>query len=124
MDELLVSAEADARDLAEDGAIVLVGRYPVGLAGLLAAAPGALAFRRVLGAERQARERAERALSAEEARYRALAEASSQFTWVMRPDGGLSFASRSLRDVTGLEGGEIPREEWARLLHPEDRARA
>lgn len=95
----------------------------VGLSGLLATALATLAGIGTFRRQREGRERAERALSAEEARYNALVEASSQLTWAMRPDGSLAFASRSFGEYTGLEAGVVSVAEWTSLIHPDDRDR-
>jgi PAS domain-containing protein len=94
----------------------------VGLSGLLATALATVAGIGTVRHQREARERAERALSAEEARYNALVEASSQLTWAMRPDGSLAFVSRSFGEYTGLGAGVVSAAEWTSLIHPDDRA--
>jgi PAS domain S-box-containing protein len=97
----------------------------VGVSGLLATALATVAGIGTVRHQREARERAERALSAEEARYYALIEASAQLTWAMRPDGSLVFVSRSLGEYTGLGAGAgvVSAAEWTSLIHPDDRER-
>src|SRR4051812_3376392 len=72
---------------------------------------------------------AEEALRRSEARYRALAEASSQAVWCWSPDGGEGDFSATQRWWEELTG-QAPQEQgdkttgWLNVVHPDDREAA
>lgn len=75
------------------------------------------------------RKRAEQALRASEARYRAISELVSDFAYAMRVDSEgkteLEWATDALRRITGYTLEELEaRGGWPSLVHPQDRARA
>ena len=55
------------------------------------------------------------------ARYRAIVDAIPQIAWTARPDGRIGFLNARWTEYTGL-AAERPRlEEWAHVLHPDER---
>ncbi|MCO5168265.1 MAG: PAS domain S-box protein [Planctomycetes bacterium] len=69
------------------------------------------------------RRQAEAALRESEARFRRLADAMPQLVWVARPDGHHEYFNQRWYDYSGATPAESEGEGWARLLHPDDRAR-
>ena len=75
----------------------------------------------------KSRQTAEEALRRSEARYRALAEATSQAVWFWDPaTGGGQFETtqRWWEEITGQTPEEQQGEGWLERVHPEDRERA
>jgi PAS domain S-box-containing protein len=66
--------------------------------------------------------RAEAALAASEARYRALVEAGALAVWTTAPDGRLLRVG-DWADLTGQTPGEAADWGWLDAVHPEDRER-
>jgi PAS domain S-box-containing protein len=56
-------------------------------------------------------------------RYQALIENSSDLIFVMEPDGTLTYASPSLRNVTGADPQQVQGEDAFAFIHPDDRER-
>ena len=56
-------------------------------------------------------------------RFATLAQNMPDHVWTARPDGRLDWASDRIYDFTGAQGDEILGENWARVVHPEDRDR-
>ena len=70
------------------------------------------------------RARAVRAVAANEARFRQLADAMPQMVWVTRPDGYHVYFNRRWYEFTGVPEGSTDGEGWNELFHPDDRGRA
>jgi two-component system, cell cycle sensor histidine kinase and response regulator CckA len=79
-----------------------------------------------VGRDVTAARRAAEALRASEARYRALAEATSQVVWVAGPAGEVGDALDGWLSYTGQHADASRRrgDEWLEAVHPDDRARA
>ncbi|HEX9784517.1 MAG TPA: PAS domain S-box protein [Opitutaceae bacterium] len=93
------------------------------LLGQMAAEIGA-ALERLAG--REARHRAERALSQSEALFRQMAEANRHVFWMRDLETHkLLYVSPAFETVFGRPLSEAPKDytEWLALLHPEDRSR-
>lgn len=77
--------------------------------------------------ERREREQREREhalrLAESEARFREMADSAPSPVWVTDAEGGLEFANRAFRELSGLSQEELTGDGWIRLMHPEDRAR-
>lgn len=69
------------------------------------------------------RRQREEASSWREAGYRALVEASAQFTWRADPDGKTVEFSPAWFAVTGMKPNESS-ERWPEVVHPDDRSEA
>ena len=69
---------------------------------------------------KRAREAAEEALRASEARFRALMENASDITTVITPDGMVLFDSPSIKNLLGYEPGELLGSNALELIHPDD----
>jgi PAS domain S-box-containing protein len=63
-------------------------------------------------------------LALSEARYRALVEGSSDFIYVLDPDGCFIFANNEIEHLLGYSPEEIIGRHCAEILHPEDVERA
>ena len=63
-------------------------------------------------------------LALSEARYRALVEGSSDFIYVLDPDGCFIFANNEIGHLLGYSPEEIIGRHYAEILHPEDVERA
>jgi len=59
-----------------------------------------------------------------EARFRVLAEAIPEIVWTAEPSGFVDYANRRLTELSGIKPERILGEEWANLIHPDDRALA
>lgn len=66
---------------------------------------------------------AEKALAESEARYRLLAENSSDVTACCRPDGTFSFLTAGIRKLLGFEVAELIGRQASEFIHPDDRTR-
>ncbi|HEX6808746.1 MAG TPA: ATP-binding protein [Gemmatimonadaceae bacterium] len=73
--------------------------------------------------ESDARERAVREITAAEARYRALVDASAQIVWVRGPDASVASEQPAWSSYTGQSFDEYAGWEWMNAAHPEDRSR-
>jgi PAS domain S-box-containing protein len=71
-----------------------------------------------------ARQRAERAITESEARFRQLADSMPQIVWVTRPDGHHEYFNRRWYEYTGQTPEESLGDGWRLPLHPDDRPRA
>lgn len=58
-----------------------------------------------------------------EARFRRLAEYVPCIVWSTDPDGVTHFVNRRWTEVTGRTSPTLTREDWAYVIHPEDKAR-
>jgi PAS domain S-box-containing protein len=67
------------------------------------------------------RRREERTLRESEARLRELADAMPQIVWSVLPDGQFEYFNRRWYELTGVPQGEIGRESWLPMTHPDDR---
>lgn len=72
---------------------------------------------------KQARHRAQEALRASEAQYRALAESIPQLVWITGIDGRLEYANQRFMEYTGLTFATLATMEPAQVVHPEDLTR-
>lgn len=63
---------------------------------------------------------AEQALRDSEARYRALAHATSQIVWTTDPEGKVVGPLPAWQAYTGQSDGEIRGHGWVKALHPDD----
>jgi PAS domain S-box-containing protein len=63
-------------------------------------------------------------LALSEARYRALVEGSSDFIYVLDPDGCFIFANNEIGHLLGYSPEKIIGRHYAEILHPEDVERA
>jgi PAS domain S-box-containing protein len=79
----------------------------------------AVFYRDVTGAKR-----AEAALRESEAQFRALAQAVPNHAWTARPDGNLDWFNRQVFIYSGLDFDTLAGQGWARIVHPDDLARA
>jgi PAS domain S-box-containing protein len=66
------------------------------------------------------RKQIEAKLAESEALYRTLAEASSQFVWLLNPDGSMEYANSQWRSFTGYQPEDINYSNWQELFHPDD----
>lgn len=67
------------------------------------------------------RRRAEEALRASEAQFRAFAQAVPNHVWASRPDGHLYWFNEQVYAYVGLEPGALEGlEGWGALVHPDD----
>jgi len=69
------------------------------------------------------RRRAEDALRASEARFRATCDASPLGIFTATPDGTLRYANVVFQEIFGLRADESLGDGWRNALHPEDRDR-
>jgi len=67
---------------------------------------------------------AREALRDSEARFRHLADAMPQAVWAARADGTIDYCNRKWREYGGCPEGFLGDARWARLVHPDDLARA
>ena len=73
--------------------------------------------------ESDARERAVREITAAEARYRALVDASAQIVWVRGPDASIVSEQPAWSSYTGQSFDAYAGWEWIEAVHPDDRGR-
>ncbi|BAZ16118.1 signal transduction histidine kinase [Calothrix sp. NIES-4071] len=66
------------------------------------------------------RKQIERLLAESEELYRTLAEASSQFVWLLNLDGSIEYANSHWRSFTGYQPSDIDYNGWVKLIHPDD----
>jgi PAS domain S-box-containing protein len=59
-------------------------------------------------------------LKLSEAKYRALVEGSSDFIYVLDPDGRFTFANRELENLLGYLPDEVIGKHFTEVLHPDD----
>ena len=79
----------------------------------------AVFYRDVSGARR-----AEEALRASEAQFRALAQAMPNHAWTARPDGSLDWFNQQVFTYSGLDFDALAGDGWASIVHPDDIGRA
>jgi PAS domain S-box-containing protein len=79
----------------------------------------AVFYRDVSGARR-----AEEALRASEAQFRALAQAMPNHAWTARPDGSLDWFNQQVFTYSGREFDALAGDGWASIVHPGDIGRA
>lgn len=77
----------------------------------------------VLFLEITERKRIEKALEESRALLSDIVETVDDIVWSARPDGYHDFFNRRWYEFTGAAPGTTEGEEWARLFHPDDRAR-
>ncbi len=68
------------------------------------------------------RKHAEQALAENEARFRALAEASPVLIWQLDPEGNVVYLNPRCTVLTGASFDELVGKGWLAYLHPEDAA--
>jgi PAS domain S-box-containing protein len=68
--------------------------------------------------------RAEAALRESEIKFRAIANAIPHLVWSNLPDGTHDFFNDRWYEYTGFAAGPADNEQWAELVHPDDRERA
>jgi PAS domain S-box-containing protein len=68
--------------------------------------------------------RAEAALRESEIKFRAIANAIPHLVWSNLPDGTHDFYNDRWYEYTGFTAGLADNEQWAELVHPDDRERA
>jgi PAS domain S-box-containing protein len=68
--------------------------------------------------------RTEAALRESEIKFRAIANAIPHLVWSNLPDGTHDFFNDRWYEYTGFVAGFVDNEQWAELVHPDDRARA
>ena len=68
----------------------------------------------------QTREKAEGALRASEARFRAMAEASPALTWQVDACGNAVYLNQRFMDLIGLTLEELMSTGWRSIIHPDD----
>lgn len=68
------------------------------------------------------RERAQQALADSEARFRALAEASSALIWQLDAQGSAIYINPRHQVLLGIAGEQLLRFGWTSIVHPEERA--
>ena len=70
-----------------------------------------------------AQQRSQRLLAENEVRYRTLAENSADWVWSIDPNGLHTYTNERCRDMLGISVDEaLAVEDWASLIHPDDRA--
>ncbi len=70
------------------------------------------------------RKKAEQLVQASEKRFKALAEATTNFVWVTNAYGELIEDNKGWKNFTGQRQDEIRGSGWLNALHPEDREQA
>ncbi len=70
------------------------------------------------------RVRAEEALRASEAEFRAFAQAMPNHVWASKPDGMLDWFNERVYEYSGGRQGELDGQKWTAIVHPEDIAGA
>jgi PAS domain S-box-containing protein len=118
----------------EDGARAIVDIEPFDRLGerrtvLISAAPIRDAAGRADGAlvaqvDITEQVRAEAALRESEIKFRAIANAIPHLVWSNLPNGEHDFFNERWHEYTGLRAGLPDKQEWAQLVHPDDRERA
>ncbi|HEV2180412.1 MAG TPA: ATP-binding protein, partial [Gemmatimonadaceae bacterium] len=73
--------------------------------------------------ESDARDQAVREITAAEARYRALVDASAQIVWARGPDASIVSEQPTWSSYTGQSFDEYAGWEWVNAVHPDDRSR-
>ncbi len=68
------------------------------------------------------RARAEQSLRESEENFRLLAEALPNQVWVSAPDHRILWVNEQAYAYMGVAPGELQREDWTRLVHPDDQA--
>ncbi|MBF2065824.1 MAG: PAS domain S-box protein [Calothrix sp. C42_A2020_038] len=66
------------------------------------------------------RKQIEAKLAESENLYRTLAEASSQFVWLLDKQGKMEYANSQWRDYTGYQPEDIDYSDWNKLIYPDD----
>ncbi len=66
------------------------------------------------------RKQIEAKLAESENLYRTLAEASSQFVWLVDSNGSMEYANSHWRQYTGYQAEDIKYNDWDKLIHPDD----
>ena len=64
------------------------------------------------------------ALRQSERLFRELADSMPQIVWTTRADGSLDYCNKRWYEFTGFADGEISRDRFQSILHPEDRQRS
>lgn len=78
---------------------------------------------RTLQQDIQTRLLIEAQLRESEERFRILTDAMPQLVWVAKADGTNTYVNRRWVEYTGFDLGQSGPDGWARVQHPEDRAR-
>lgn len=108
----------DKRYIRADGGIVWASSSLSRLDGEGGHAPTVLA----VTVDMTARKHAEQALAANEARFRALAEASPALIWHLGPDGSAIYINPRTLELLGKREDELLGTKWVAVLHPDDAA--
>jgi nitrogen fixation negative regulator NifL len=108
--------QAIGKPLSTNLSLAHAGLWLVGLTGLAV-------FRRSLGREAAARERANLELRHSERRYRCFVDVTSQFAWATDPEGQVIEDIPALRQFTGQTYEQAKGAGWADALHPDDAPR-
>ena len=66
------------------------------------------------------RKQIEAKLAESENLYRTLAEASSQFVWLVNLEGSMEYANSQWRQYTGYQAEDIKYNDWNKVIHPDD----
>jgi PAS domain S-box-containing protein len=67
--------------------------------------------------------RAEQALRANEAQFRALAQAIPNQAWTAQPGGDIDWVNDQMHTYTGLDHASLTGKGWMQVVHPDDMAR-
>jgi len=70
------------------------------------------------------RARAEQRLRESEENFRQLAQAMPNHVWVADPAGTVLWVNEQAYAYTGAAAGDLQREDWGRIVHPDDQERA
>lgn len=71
-----------------------------------------------------ARRHAEQAIKESEAKFRTITDAMPQMVWSTLRNGDHDYFNEQWYRFTGVEEGSTDGQNWEKILHPEDRARA
>jgi diguanylate cyclase (GGDEF)-like protein/PAS domain S-box-containing protein len=112
------SASIDTRYVRADGDLVAVNSIISRLDAGPALEPAILA----VTVDLTERKHAEDALAESEARFRALAEASSALIWQLDAQGSAIYVNPRHQVLLGIPGQRLLGERWSTILHPDDRA--
>jgi PAS domain S-box-containing protein len=67
------------------------------------------------------RKESELALKTSEGKFRTLADSMPQFVWTGDAHGNLNYFNRSMIEYSGYAAGDIERDGWQHMVHPDDR---
>ncbi|MEO8764617.1 MAG: PAS domain S-box protein [Ginsengibacter sp.] len=80
----------------------------------------------IIGASKIARDitkqkEAEQLIITSEQKFRLLADSMPQFIWTSDAEGNLNYFNKAVFDYAGLMPGEMQKDGWLQIVHPEDR---